>query len=122
MMSENLNRKFFEGEIPVEEEVQRGDGKIIVTQIGTVRLLESWFAKRFRPADPKPLEEAFAAFKKVRKLRQQPAHVINDDKFDQQLFKEQRSLMLAAYEAVRMIRLCLANHPKAKGRGQRQGV
>ena len=113
MMSENISRDFFIGQVPLEEEIEREDGKVEVRQIGTIRLLETWFAKRFRTPDPKPLQEAFGAFRKVRKLRQAPAHVINDDEFDQSLFKEQRSLVLEAYTAVRTIRQCLANHPAA---------
>jgi len=114
MLSENLNRDFFVGEVPLEEETERADGKIVVTQIGTIRLLGSWFTKRFRIPDPQPLEAAFSAMKKVRKLRQHPAHAVDDEKFDLQFFKEQRALMMEAYEAVRTIRLCLANDPAAK--------
>ena len=65
-------------------------------------------------SDPEPLNAVFAVFKRVRKLRQKPAHVVNDDTFDQQNFKEQRELMMQAYNAIRSIRLIFANHPAVR--------
>ena len=55
-----------------------------------------------------------AAAAQVRKLRQAPAHALNDDAFDAEIFRRQRKLLLAAYQAVRMLRLILANHPAAR--------
>jgi len=53
-------------------------------------------------------------FRKVRQLRQKPAHKINADAFDQQLFKQQRDIVINAYDAVRTLRLILINHPKVR--------
>ena len=49
--------------------------------------------------------------KRIRKLRQKPAHAVNEDRFDQQYFKDQRELILAGYSSLRTVRLLLANHP-----------
>ncbi len=115
MMSDNLNRDFFRGEVSLETETKRADGKIIVEQKGTIRLLDDWFSTRMRFPDPTPFEEAIDSFKKVRKLRRIPAHKIEDSVFDQEFFKEQRELIVEAYTAVRTIRLMLANHPSVQG-------
>ena len=53
-------------------------------------------------------------FREVRQLRQKPAHKVNADSFDQELFKQQRDIVVKAYDAVRTLRLILANHPKVK--------
>ncbi len=53
-------------------------------------------------------------FRKVRELRQKPAHKVNANAFDQELFKQQRNIVINAYDAVRTLRLILANHPKVK--------
>ena len=37
--------------------------------------------------------------------------IVRKDRFDQQYFKDQRELILAAYSSLRTIRLFLANHP-----------
>ena len=67
------------------------------------------------PPDPKPMTEMFATFKKIRKLRQKPAHSIEEDKFDQTYVKSQRDLIMKAYNAMRTLRLILANHPNVRG-------
>lgn len=110
LLSDNINVKFFEDDVPTETEVERDDGKIEVQRKGTIQILNDWVRSVFRTDDWAPWDAGIAAMKQVRKLRQSPAHAVNDNEFDQRFFKEQRELMLAAYKAVRTIRLLLANH------------
>ena len=56
----------------------------------------------------------FTAFRTVRRLRQKPAHAVNENLFDLAYFKEQRKIMIDAYDALRTLRLVLANHPKVR--------
>ena len=114
MMSDNINKKFFEDDVKVEIEEERDDGKIVVRPKGTILILESWVNKFFRPTDPAPIEHMIATFKKVRKLRQKPAHKVNTDSFDQEIFKKQRTIVVDAYGSIRTLRMMLANHPKVK--------
>lgn len=112
MMSDNLNKQFFSAaSIPLEDEEERPDGKIVVSSRGTIALLEAWMSRYFHPTDPEPVKKIFATFRKVRKMRQQPAHKVDEDAFDQQHFKNQRQFIIEAYDAVRYIRQALANHP-----------
>ncbi len=113
-MSDNINKEFFKGDIELENETERDDGKIIVSQKGTIQLLEQWVDKYFKPADPQPILEMISSFKKVRKLRQKPAHSVKENEFDQKYFKDQRRLVIEAYDSVRTLRLILANHPEVK--------
>ena len=112
--SENINRKFFLNDLPFTYEEVRNNGKVVVHQKGTIQILDEWLRLKFQTKDQKPIEEMFATFKKVRKLRQRPAHTINDDVFDQKYFKQQRELIKKAYGAIRLLRLIFANHPNAK--------
>lgn len=114
MMSDNINKGFFMNQVADEIEQERDDGKIIVRKKGTIAMLEDWLAISVRPNDPKEMEEMITAFKKVRKLRQKPAHAIKPDVFDQKFFHQQRELVIAAYTAVRTIRLLFSNHPAVK--------
>src|ERR1035437_4194694 len=59
-LSDNINKKFFESDMPVEEDIHRADGKVEVRQIGTIRLLEQWLAEHWILQDPKQLQEALA--------------------------------------------------------------
>lgn len=112
MMSDNLNKDFFKCDIELEDEEVRKDGKIVVKPKGTIRLLQEWLGKNFTPIDPTPLVEMFTAFKRIRGLRQKPAHSIRENEFDQHYFKQQRLLMKEAYNAIRIIRLIFANYPQ----------
>lgn len=114
MMSDNIDKKFFENDVGLESEKERDDGKIVVTPKGTIQILESWIDKYFHPADHKPIENMMKTFREVRQLRQRPAHKVNADSFDQELFKRQREIVVKAYDAVRTLRLMLANHPIVK--------
>ena len=111
MMSENLDKRFFAGHLPLEEEQTRKDGRVEVRQKGTIALLEQWLKSRWKTPDAEPMENSIAAFKEVRSLRQKPAHAVRPDEFDQTYFHEQRELMVRVYNAVRTLRLLLANHP-----------
>lgn len=113
MLSENINAGFFI-DIAKEYDEERADGRIVVRQKGTITMLEEWVRANFRPHDPEPVDFLFQTLKKVRKLRQKPAHEVNENVFDQKYFKEQRSLVMDSYNAVRIIRLILANHPAVK--------
>jgi len=114
LISENINREFFVGVIPIEEEHTRKDGKVEVRLTGTLQMLEEWLKKTFIPEDKKPMEEMIQTFKEIRKLRQKPAHAIDDNTYDQKYIKEQRELMKRAYTGIRLIRLIFENHPSTK--------
>jgi hypothetical protein len=115
MISENINKKFFQREVPYETETERKDGKIQVEQKGTLQILDDWVRRFFRPADGwQDWNEAIQAFREVRKKRQRPGHAIDENVFNQKYFKEQRELMIGAYEGMRTLRMALENHPKIK--------
>jgi hypothetical protein len=111
LLSDNINVHFFADDVEREKDVERSDGKIEVQRKGTIQILDEWMRKYFTFSDPQPWDECIAGMKRVRKLRQKPAHAVNEDRFDQQYFKDQRELILAAYKSIRTIRLLLANHP-----------
>lgn len=114
MMSDNIDKEFFGNDVEIETDEVRDDGKIVVKPKGTVQILEAWFTKLFRAADESPMKAMIASFKKVRKLRQAPAHKVNVDAFDQEIFRKQRDIVIEAYDAVRTIRQAFANHPAVK--------
>jgi hypothetical protein len=115
MVSDNIHQDFFRDDISLEYEEARPDGKIVVGRKGTIQALDEWLSLRYRIADRTPIDKMIAAFKEIRKLRQQPAHAIKDDEFDQQYLKQQRELMIKAHEAVRTLRIVFSQHPSAQG-------
>lgn len=111
MLSDNLNHAFFGSDVSFEKETIRTDGRVQVDRKGTLQALDEWIRSHYRPTDWSSCEQSIAALKEVRKLRQKPAHGLDDDHFDQKLFLEQRDLLEKAYTAVRTIRLLFQNHP-----------
>jgi len=83
MLSDNINKKFFEGDISFEYDKERRDGKIQVERKGTLRILNEWLRKHYRTDDWSPWEQGFATLREIRKIRQKPAHTLDDDQFDQ---------------------------------------
>ncbi|NMY13619.1 Diverged AAA-family ATPase containing protein [Pseudomonas veronii 1YdBTEX2] len=116
MMSDNISKDFFRGDLELERDVTRkSDGKVIVEPKGTIQLLDEWLHKFYRSAEREdPVKELIDTFRKIRKLRQEPAHRIGLDIFDQSIFREQRALIIEAYNAVRLLRMILALHPKVE--------
>jgi hypothetical protein len=117
MLSDNIDRKFFQNDVPYEDETTDDKGRIIVTQRGTIRILEEWIkAKaRLRNEDSQQLvDQAIATFKQIRKARNPQAHKISPDAYDIELFKEQIKMMRDAYRAMVTLRQLLKLHPAAK--------
>ena len=114
MISDNINKDFFRKEVPTETETKRVDGKIEVQPKGTLTLLNDWLRSYFRTSDWEPWDKAFQHLKEVRRLRQKPAHAVNDNVFDQKYISDQRTLIINAYSALQTLRLILMNHPAVK--------
>jgi len=114
ILSDNINKKFFLQDIADENEQSRGDGKVVVTQKGTILMLDEWIRSEARPIDPVPFARMVESFRKVRKLRQNPAHSIEADEFDQRFLREQRQLLIEAYDGLQAIRALFATHPSVK--------
>jgi hypothetical protein len=113
-MSDNISSDFFQGEVSSEEEVERPDGRIAVRPIGTIRQLELWLRRLFRPADGDPVAEIGKGFRAARKARQPAAHRVGENAYDPALWDRYRDLLTEAYVGMRTLRLVLTNHPAAR--------
>lgn len=113
-MSDNIDVKFFGSDVSLEHDKPRADGKVVVERKGTIQILDEWLNRVHSP-NPGPRETMIATFRKVRKLRQKPAHAVDEDRFDAAYFQQQRNLILDAFNAVRTLRLILENHPATNG-------
>ena len=107
LMSDNLNREFFKGELELSETAVKQSGETFLIPIPTIKLLE----QRFHGATSHDRDRMLATFRKIRRLRQRPAHtLLDDDRFDQKFLGEQRALIQDAYSAVRTIRSLFETH------------
>jgi len=104
MLSENLNRSFFDGAAISEEAAEKG----------SLAMLEEWVRQSVQLRERDLLDQMFLVMKKVRWLRQRPAHALDSDAFSQRYFQDQRWLAGGAYCAVYTLRMILALHPAAR--------
>ncbi len=117
MLSENINRDFFGNDIPLALTVTRNEGTVEVQQLGTLSLLEQWLKTKYRDASGKDVSsEVLEPLRKVRKLRQNPAHVLGLDQYDRSLPAQQDVLLGSACRALTELRLILSSHPRAQDR------
>lgn len=114
LMSDNLNPAFFGEYIATTESITKEDGSVIIQSVPTIKLLESFFHKMMNFPDTKPLDELVKTFRDVRSIRSKSAHNNLPDEFNYKFNDEQQKIMNKAYDAIRLIRLALTNHPEAK--------
>ena len=79
---------------------------------GTLAMMSEWYSKNVTGANFE--EDIIKPLKKLRKLRQKPAHQLYENMYDEGIWKDQKNLMHNVYSAVRGIRLLFANHPLAR--------
>lgn len=90
----------------VERKTKEGFNK------GTLVLLSEWLQRNVQSDDIE--KKVIKPLKKLRKIRQKPAHHLYDNVYDEQIWIDQKMLMHDVYTAVRNIRLLLSSHPFAK--------
>lgn len=112
MVSDNINKKFFQNDIPLTSDIDLGDDRVEVRQKGTLTLLDEWVTAKYSEATL--INEMLQPFKEVRKLRQKPAHSIREDDFDEKYVREQRELVVRVWRAMQSLRLAFSSHPNCK--------
>jgi hypothetical protein len=113
MVSENINRKFFEGKVELFE-LKEENGIFIKETKGTLRLLEEWLSSVFAIKGGDSISEIIKPFRDIRKSRQAPAHKISENKYDPSLIERQNQTIIAAYSAMRQLRHIFHLHPKSR--------
>lgn len=114
IIAENINQEFFAAQhLGLEEKTTRRNGDVVVTQKGTLRLLEEWLRKYIRIEGENGSTIIVAPLKEVRKLRQSPAHKFVDDEFSIQYQDRKQKLIADVYRSVSNIRRFFQTHPKA---------
>lgn len=104
---DNLDEKFFK-----EQGIKNRD---VEGAKGTIKLLEEWIRENFETADFGPIDKIFTVMRKdIRRVRSKSSHKEMENIVDNSYFEKQRVLINKAYEAIRTLRLILANHPEAK--------
>jgi hypothetical protein len=114
LLSDDMDRDFFRGDIEMDERGRMDNGREIVQPKGTIRLLDEWIDEKFRTDDEDFKRDLMTGYRTVRQARQRPAHRVEDNVFDETYYRQQRELIRGAYTSVRTLRQCFANHPRCR--------
>lgn len=115
LLSENIDYRNFPASIPRETVIQRPDGRSVVQARGSLAMLEDWLRETLPAGARAPAESVMETLRKIRKLRQKPAHAVSADTHDETLFVRQRELFAEAYHALRALRQMLQTDPRTHG-------
>lgn len=113
MISENINDDFFESDLRYEE-ITLEDGRIERRIVWSLKRLEKWLNSIYTPKDNIWLSCIFDPFRKIRKLRQDPAHKINDNVYDDIYVEKQNELIKEVYTGISFLRNVFQWHPKVR--------
>jgi hypothetical protein len=114
MISENINKDFFDGKVELFEYEKLEDGVVERKSKGTLQLFEEWLTKVFNVKGDGAVSDLFKPLKKIRRERQNPAHKINENQYDKQYIDKQKEIMNEAYSVFRNLRNIFHQHPKAR--------
>jgi hypothetical protein len=118
LLSDNINMQWFPDDLPREQESARPDGRIEVRPIGSIQLLDAWLRREVgleNEESRQNVAEMLKTFREVRRLRMRPAHAPDDNRFQQNLTRQQRELLKKVYRALKTLRLILSLHPLSVG-------
>ena len=105
MISDNINKDFFQSIINSDEDNQKG----------TLTLLSEWIDQEMKLYIHNiDIQTMIKTFKKVRSERSKSSHNIRDDEWDDQCFKKQIDLINDVYTRISDLRKIFANHPKTQ--------
>lgn len=99
----NINVKFFD-HFGIDRRDENGDIR------GSIALLKIFLEK----IKPEIKEQIIQPLKKLRKLRQTPAHKVENNKYDIEYFNKQHSLTVEVFESLCLLRKLIHSHPNAK--------
>lgn len=114
MISENINKDFFEGKVELFEYKELGNGLVEKQSKGTLQIFEEWLTSVFNVEGDGTISELFKPLKKIRRERQNPAHRISENQYDMKFTDKQKQIISDAYSVFRNLRNIFHQHPKAK--------
>src|SRR5690606_5094663 len=114
MISENINKDFFEGKAELFEYKELGNGLVEKQSKGTLQIFEEWLTSVFNVEGDGTISELFKPLKKIRRERQNPAHRISENQYDLKFTDKQKQIISDAYSVFRNLRNIFHQHPKAK--------
>lgn len=99
MLSDNINKKFFEGKLDLIEFTNEDGTK--EKEKGTISLFKEWL--REIGVSQTIINRTIKIINKVRRKRSKPSHNIRDNEFDIKYLQEQNKIILEVYNTFRLL-------------------
>lgn len=99
MLSDNLNKKFFEGKLDLIEFTNEDGTK--KKEKGTISLFKEWLAEIGVSQDT--IKKTIKIINKVRSERSKPSHNIRDNEFDIEYLQKQNKIVVEVYNTFRLL-------------------
>ncbi|CDF28625.1 diverged AAA-family ATPase containing protein [Methanobrevibacter smithii CAG:186] len=99
MLSDNINQKFFEGQIDLIEFTNKDGTK--EKYKGTIALLKEWLGEI--GVSQEIIQKSIKIIKKVRSQRSKPSHNIKENEFNIKYIQNQNNIILEVYNAFRLL-------------------
>jgi len=104
MLSENINLDCFGDDVERYRRVETQKGEFERQTKGSIALLEEWLTRRYPSIEATEVAAIIGPLRKVRQLRQKPAHTIRKDQYDKGFYKTQDVLVWEVYRALSALR------------------
>ena len=115
LLSDNIDLKFFGNDVDRDETINRRNGQIQVRPKGSLHLLGEWLHKYYHGPNGENLaKDVLESLQLIRNERNNPAHRLDEDRFDRSLIDRHRKTIEDVYNSLSTLRMIFASHPKAK--------
>ena len=104
MLSENIDLGFYGDDVERYRKVETGQGEFERQSKGSIALLEEWLIRQYLSIGAAKVAVIIGPLRKVRKLRQKPAHTIGKDLYDKGLYEMQDELVWEVYRSLSALR------------------
>ena len=115
MLSENINLACFGDDIERPRRVEVGTGEFERQPKGSITLLQEWLTSRHPDIEATTIAAIIEPLRKVRELRQKPAHAIQKAQYDKRFYKMQDELVWKVCRALNALWHLLMRDEAASG-------
>lgn len=114
LLSDNIDKGFFAGAVEPLIEQERKDGRISVTEKGTLRLLREWLELKLDGRDASAMiDHVIQPLQAVRRARQAPAHRFQKNEFSKDFHLKRRQTLWSIFQSLTTLREILSRFPLA---------
>ena len=113
LLSENINSGFFLGVIDLKAEQTLPDGRVVVTNKGSLTLLREWLELK-SDQNMDLVKFIVDPLREVRRARQLPAHSFRKNEFSLDFHHQRRSMLWSIFGGLTILREFLAGFSEAR--------